>query len=55
MKIKITQPWIYRGRVLQPGETLELPDDEGRAAAARGVVRPVIGKARSARVKKGGK
>ena len=55
MKVKIIQPWIYRGRVLQPGETLELTDDEGRAAAARGVVHPVIGKARSARGKAGGK
>lgn len=55
MKVKIAQPWIHRGRIRWPGETLDLPDNEGRAAATRGVACPVIRKARPARDKPAGR
>ena len=37
MKVKILKTWIRHGRIMQPGEVIDLPEDQADLALERGL------------------
>ncbi len=37
MKVKILKTWIRQGRIMQPGEVIDLPDEQASLALERGL------------------
>ncbi len=37
MKVKILKAWIRYGRIMQPGEVIDLPEDQAARALERGL------------------
>ncbi len=37
MKVKILKTWIRQGRIMQPGEVIDLPEDQAARALERGL------------------